>query len=757
MKQIHQFFLGIRGVSVLFLAFVLLCLSPRTALVAQNTEAPDIEQLKSELRSDDNVKRREASLALRNAGPAAASATPDLIRALDDRDDQVWFNSITALANIGPGAKAAVPTLIDRLRGDGRYSAQRSYRAAYALGKIGKPALPSLFKALEENDSRIRSGAAKALGWQESDANDTKQIVGKLILILSDDSSNVQNAAAQSLGAIGKPAVAPLVEMLQSSNPDAQWNAIYALGEIGSDAASAGLALLWLIESDTEAKIRREAIHAVARIDFNPKLLGPVFVSKLGTDDDATYDTLVNALLRLRPAESVVVPQLMKRLDVKSADIRQRASYVLGRIGEPARAAVPRLIALTKQAGNDEAKAVHIQTLANINHYSVSPLLNEFGKRKPGELTEEDWVLNCLKRIGPSAVGKLRGGLRNKNSMIRLGSILALRQIGPLAKDAAPQLRRLITDRDPQIRGESLLALHAVGADPAALLPPLKEALSDPTPAVRRAAARTLAELGEDAEPAAKQLTAALNDDEDAEVQLHTARALGAIGEAAEPAIPRLLQMLSTADGELQIGIVQALGNIGAAAASAAPQITELAATKDKQLKAAALASLASFQGAAKDSLPTIRAALDDSDVAIRANALLAFTRIETNSDALLPVVTEGLKDDEDNVRHIAAQATARLRLKSNDTILALFKMLDDEDDRGEAVAALRELRVRDLDLLKKSLGSDSPSVRAYAASALGGMGSEARDALPELRRGLRDKYDFVRRRAKDAIRRIER
>ena len=136
---------------------------------------------------------------------------------------------------------------------------------------------------------------------------------------------------------------------------------------------------------------------------------------------------------------------------------------------------------------------------------------------------------------------------------------------------------------------------------------------------------------------------------------------------------------------------------------------------------------------------------------------MLAFTRIETSSDALLPVVAQGLTDEEGTVRHIAAQATARLRLKSNKTILALFKMLDDEGDRSEAMAALRELRVRDLDLLKKSLGSDSPSVRAYAASALGGMGSEARDALPELRRCLRDKYDFVRRRAKDAIRLIER
>lgn len=757
MKQLPAPLARIRGaLSILLLALVLSHPSPRECLCAQDAPSINVPALIQDLRSDDHVKRREASLALRNAGPASAPAVPDLIRALEDRDDQVWFNSISALANIGPEAKEAVPTLIDRLRGDGRYSEQRSYRAAYALGKIGKPALPALFKALESGDSNTRAGAAKALGWHKADADDADQIVAQLILRLSDQSSRVQDEAAQTLGTTGKPAVAPLTNLLSSRNADAQWNAIYALGEIGAEAKSAGPALVGLIEKHDSDKILREAIHAVARIDFEPARLGRLFASMLGTEDEATYDTLANALLRLKPAETAVVPDLLKRLNDTDSNVQRRASYVLGRIGEPSRAAVPRLIALTREAADKDTASVHIQTLANINFHSVSPLLNELQSRKPEELTEDDWVVKCLKSIGPSAVGRLRNGLKSKAPAVRLGSILALREIGPLADEAAPQLRRLITDPDPRIRGESLLALHALGADAATLLPALGTAMNDSSPTVRRAAARTLAALAEGAQPAAKQLIEALND-ADGDVRLHSVRALGSIGNAAEPAVPRLIQLLPEAKGELQIGIVEALGSIGDAAGAAAPQLNLLASTDDKKLKAAVFASLARFQQSDKVSLPAIRAALNDSDVAVRANALRAFSRIENDREALLPVVTRALKDKETGVRQIAAQATARLRLKSDETIYALFAMLDDEVDRGEAVSALRELRVRDLDLLKKALENDSTGVRAYAAYALGDMGSEARPVLPELRQALKDRSRYVRDRANDAIRRIER
>jgi hypothetical protein len=45
--------------------------------------------------------------------------------------------------------------------------------------------------------------------------------------------------------------------------------------------------------------------------------------------------------------------------------------------------------------------------------------------------------------------------------------------------------------------------------------------------------------------------------------------------------------------------------------------------------------------------------------------------------------------------------------------------------------------------------------VRLFACESLGRIGPEAERAIPKLEKVKRDRYDFVRRRAEDAIRRI--
>ena len=69
--------------------------------------APDIDRLAQDLSSDDVNERRDAAYELKQLGPRAKAAVPALTRALEDRDPQVWFESIQALARIGPEAAEA--------------------------------------------------------------------------------------------------------------------------------------------------------------------------------------------------------------------------------------------------------------------------------------------------------------------------------------------------------------------------------------------------------------------------------------------------------------------------------------------------------------------------------------------------------------------------------------------------------------------------------------------------------------------------
>lgn len=70
-----------------------------------------LSQWVAELKAVAPQTRNAAAYEISGMGPAAASAVPALIEALDDSEPSVRFPVTVALAEIGPAAKAAVPKL----------------------------------------------------------------------------------------------------------------------------------------------------------------------------------------------------------------------------------------------------------------------------------------------------------------------------------------------------------------------------------------------------------------------------------------------------------------------------------------------------------------------------------------------------------------------------------------------------------------------------------------------------------------------
>ncbi len=105
-------------------------------------------------------ERREAAWVLKELGPVAAPAVPELTAALRDENDAVASYAAMALGEIGPQARGAVPALLEALRfGCGQ--------AAVALAKIdpGNPALvPTLIDVLEHPS--VDPHGAAGLSWQ---------------------------------------------------------------------------------------------------------------------------------------------------------------------------------------------------------------------------------------------------------------------------------------------------------------------------------------------------------------------------------------------------------------------------------------------------------------------------------------------------------------------------------------------------------------------------------------------------------------
>ncbi len=135
-----------------------------------------------------------------------APAVEPLIAALKDKNELVRKAAAEALGKIGD--PQAVEPLIDVFKEIEGYTGEAEIEA---LVKIGAPAVEPLIAALKAEDSRVRWGAARALGKiGESRA------VEALIATLRDKNGFVRRAAAEALGEIGDVrAVEPLIDVLK--------------------------------------------------------------------------------------------------------------------------------------------------------------------------------------------------------------------------------------------------------------------------------------------------------------------------------------------------------------------------------------------------------------------------------------------------------------------------------------------------------------------------------------------------------------
>jgi len=124
------------------------------------------------------------------------------IHALKDKHISVRSRAAYALGEIGADAGVAVPALIKILKDD---EEARSW-VAKSLGRIGKPAVPVLIEALNNEEKEVRQAAVYALKIIGPDA---KAAVPALIESLDDEDKEVRNAVVKALNRIeGKDLVA---------------------------------------------------------------------------------------------------------------------------------------------------------------------------------------------------------------------------------------------------------------------------------------------------------------------------------------------------------------------------------------------------------------------------------------------------------------------------------------------------------------------------------------------------------------------
>jgi HEAT repeat protein len=132
-------------------------------LCVASARGADVGDLVKQLQNGDNDARRAAAKALGEGGAESKSAVPALINALKDRDTFVRRFSAQALGEIGLDAKSAVPALAKTLD-DPKKSVQVA--AANALAKLGPSGVETLVGILrdDDKDAMARRQAIQSLG-----------------------------------------------------------------------------------------------------------------------------------------------------------------------------------------------------------------------------------------------------------------------------------------------------------------------------------------------------------------------------------------------------------------------------------------------------------------------------------------------------------------------------------------------------------------------------------------------------------------
>jgi HEAT repeat protein len=336
--------------------------------------------------------------------------------------------------------------------------------AAFALGKMGKDALPALGDLglrLSDPDPTVREAAAFAIGEICATAKVTRpELQDALCNRLKDEKEDalVRRSAAFALGSMkaNTPAVqAALNAGWTAKEPAIRQTVAWALGRLGDGSVDR----LRLALKDPDALVRRNAASAVTQLSpWAAEAAVTELVACCQHKDLELRKAAVGALVRLASPKKEIADQarapLLALLKDTDLEVRRNAALALGYLGG---------------AESTPAVKILLESLTGDN----LPL------RRQAAL--------ALKNIGPDApeaVPELRKALHSPDRELRHNAAVALIGFKKAGEPAVPDLAERVLDRkdDPEVRKQSAVALSRIGFNPELVkaMPGLLAVLADP-------------------------------------------------------------------------------------------------------------------------------------------------------------------------------------------------------------------------------------------------------------------------------------
>jgi HEAT repeat protein len=171
-------------------------------------------------------------------------------------------------------------------------------------------------------------------------------------------------------------------------------------------------------------------------------------------------------------------------------------------------------------------------------------------------------------------------------------------------------------------------------------------------------------------------LAAALKDKESV-VRMNIAQALGTMGPSAKAAVPDLIAALKDTDRLVRQFVAVALGQIGPEAKAAVPALSDILkdASRESALRSCAARALGGI--AAKEAVPLLTDALRAKEGRVRVSSAEAlFTIDKGNVKVAVPVLREALKDKDAFAQTGAVMALGSIGAEAKDAVPDLLALL---------------------------------------------------------------------------------
>lgn len=306
------------------------------------------------------------------------------------------------------------------------------------------------------------------------------------------------------------------------------------------------------------------------------------------------------------------------------------------------------------------------------------------------------------------------------DQLVQSAAEVSVRQLG---KAMLPSVTSALSSDELSEQISACNAIKVIGQDALGLLPELTEMLESGDAISQRAALYALQGFGDQAFESIDAVAACL-ESHDFNVQCMACRVLEKYGEDALPAEKSLVQILDTGNPSSRGWAAIVLGAIG---------------PTDEN-----------------DVVPMLIARLSEARAHVeKQRILLGLAHLGREAKRAIPIVTEFMNSRNHRVKPHAAYALYKIADDQETLVKVLSESLDDRNERQDAFDLINRLG-EDATLLQmglvKQLGAEEEDVREQAVLAIGRLGPDAADAIPEVKKLLEDVDVLVREAAGQAI-----